>query len=341
MKTTTSITITPTLRQISWSDRRVVLAVLLVIVSIVMSLLSPYFLRVDNLLSMTQFGAVVGLLALGQAMVILGGEGGIDLSVGSTMSLSGVVMGLVAQGTGVSPWIAALFALLSGLALGALNGFLVTVIRIPALISTLGTLFLYSSLAMVLTGGGQTGGMDRDGFRFLGNSTVLGVPTQVILVLIPCYLIVGAVFAYTRYGRRIYQVGNNDLAAALVGINVVRLRFSLYCWSGVLAAVAAVVSNSWLLTARPAAGLNLELQAVTIAVLGGIHIFGGRGSLGGVALAVLLVVVLNSGLQLAGLSQTIQAGVLGALLVISALLSGFTGFRPKRASSRGPSNNAK
>ncbi|WP_417512518.1 ABC transporter permease [Microbacterium sp.] len=290
---------------------------------------------------MTQFGAVVGLLALGQAMVILGGEGGIDLSVGSTMSLSGVVMGLVAQGTGVSPWIAALFALLSGLALGALNGFLVTVIRIPALISTLGTLFLYSSLAMVLTGGGQTGGMDRDGFRFLGNSTVLGVPTQVILVLIPCYLIVGAVFAYTRYGRRIYQVGNNDLAAALVGINVVRLRFSLYCWSGVLAAVAAVVSNSWLLTARPAAGLNLELQAVTIAVLGGIHIFGGRGSLGGVALAVLLVVVLNSGLQLAGLSQTIQAGVLGALLVISALLSGFTGFRPKRASSRGPSNNAK
>ncbi|MDR5700879.1 ABC transporter permease [Agromyces aerolatus] len=331
---TTSATLTSKLQKVSWSDRRVVLALLLVIVGAVMSLMSPYFLRIDNLLSMTQFGAVVGLLALGQAMVILGGAGGIDLSVGSTMSLSGVLMGLVAQNTGVSPWIAALVALAAGLVLGVVNGFLVTVIRIPALIATLGTLFLYSSVALVLTGGGQTGGMDRDGFRFLGNSTVLGIPTQVLLVVVPCYLIVGAIFAWTRYGRRIYQVGNNELAAALVGTNVTLLRFSLYCWSGVLAAIAAIVSNSWLLTARPSAGLNLELQAVTIAVLGGIHIFGGRGNLGGVALAVLLVVVLNSGLQLAGFSQTVQAGVLGALLVISALLSGVTGFRPWRKGAR-------
>lgn len=331
---TITTTISTKMRRVTWSDRRVVLALLIVVVGIAMSLLSPYFLRLDNLLSMTQFGAVVGLLALGQAMVILGGAGGIDLSVGSTMSLSGVVMGLVAQNFGLSPWLAAIIALAVGLCLGLLNGFLITVIGMPALIATLGTLFLYSSLALVLTGGGQTGGMDRDGFRFLGNSTILGVPTQVILVLVPAYIIVGAIFAFTRYGRRIYQVGNNERAASLVGTNVTKLRLSLYCWCGVLAAVAAIVSNSWLLTARPSAGLNLELQAVTIAVLGGIHIFGGRGSLGGVALALLLVVVLNSGLQLAGFSQTIQAGVLGALLVISALLSGLTGFRLTRKAAR-------
>lgn len=325
---TTSIPLRTRLQVAAFSDRRVVLAALLLLLAgVVMSLLSPYFLQLDNLLSMTQFGAVVGLLALGQSMVILGGDGGIDLSVGSTMSLSGVVMGLVAQDLGVTPWLAAVVALVAGLLLGLLNGFLVTVVRIPALIATLGTLFLYSSVALVLTGGGQTGGMDRDGFRNLGNSTIAGIPTQVLVVLIPAYLIVGALLAWTRYGRTIYQAGNNEKSAALVGINVTGLRLSLYCWSGVLAALAAVVSNSWLLTARPSAGLNLELQAVTIAVLGGIHIFGGRGSLGGVALAVLLVIVVNSGLQLAGFSQTIQAGVLGALLVISALLPGLGNLR--------------
>jgi ribose/xylose/arabinose/galactoside ABC-type transport system permease subunit len=326
---TTSI-LTTRIRRTTWSDRRIVLAVLILIVGAVMSMLSPYFLRAENLLSMTQFGAVVGLLALGQAMVILAGAGGIDLSVGSMMSLTGVLMGLTAQNLGWSPWLAALVAIASGLALGALNGFLVTIVGIPALISTLGTLFLFGSMAQAITGGGQTGGLDRDGFRFLGNSAILGIPTQVLLVLIPCYLIVGAIFAWTKYGRRIYQTGNNEQAARLVGINVTRIRFSLYCWSGVLSAIAAIVSNSWLLTARPAAGLNLDLQAVTIAVLGGIFIFGGRGSLGGVALAVLLVIVLNSGLQLADVSQTVQAGVLGALLVISALLAAFSGFRPSR-----------
>ncbi|WP_341358666.1 ABC transporter permease [Georgenia sp. M64] len=321
-------------RGISMADRRVVLTVLLVVAMVAMSALSPYFFSVDNLLSMTQFGALVGLLALGQAMVILGGGGGIDLSVGSTLSLSGVVMGVVAQDAGASPWLAAFVALIAGVLLGLINGLLVTVVGIPALIATLGTLFLYGSLAMVLTGGGQVGGMDRDGFRFLGNSTVFGVPTQVLLVLVPAFLVIGAVLAWTRYGRRVYQVGNNEEAAALVGIDVRRIRLSLYCTSGLLAAVAAVVSNAWLLTARPAAGLNLELQAVTIAVLGGIHIFGGRGRLGGVALAVLLVIVLNSGLQLAGFSQTVQAGVLGALLVLSALMSSLgdarLGGRPRR-----------
>lgn len=243
---TTSIPLRTRLQVAAFSDRRVVLAALLLLAGVVMSLLSPYFLQLDNLLSMTQFGAVVGLLALGQSMVILGGDGGIDLSVGSTMSLSGVVMGLVAQDLGVTPWLAAVVALVAGLLLGLLNGFLVTVVRIPALIATLGTLFLYSSVALVLTGGGQTGGMDRDGFRNLGNSTIAGIPTQVLVVLIPAYLIVGALLAWTRYGRTIYQAGNNEKSAALVGINVTGLRLSLYCWSGLLAALAAVVSNSWL-----------------------------------------------------------------------------------------------
>jgi ribose/xylose/arabinose/galactoside ABC-type transport system permease subunit len=308
-------------------DRRFLLVLLILAVGASMSALSPYFLRGDNLLSMTQYGAIIGLLALGQSFVILGGRGGIDLSVGSTMSLSGVVMGLLASGLELSPWAAAAVAALSGVVLGAVNGVLIAFLDLPPLIVTLSTLFLYSSVALVLTGGGQLGGFDRDGFPALGQSAVAGVPTQVVAVLVPAFLLGIWVQRRTRFGRRLHQVGSSDRAALFAGVSVNRVRFSLYCISGGLAALAAVVSNAWLLTARPGAGTNLELQAITIAVLGGIDIFGGKGHLSGVLLAVMLVVVLTSGLQLAGVGNSVQGGVLGAVLVIAALLNNALGRR--------------
>lgn len=305
----------------SIADRRMLLIALIVLTGILMSALSPYFLKLDNLLSMTQYGAIIGLLALGQAIVILGGGGGIDLSIGSIMSLSAVAMGLTTQYLGMNPWLAAVVAIAVGVGLGALNAFLITILKLPALIVTLSTLFLYGSLALVITGGGQLGGFDGAGFPALGQSTVLGIPTQVLVVLLPAFAV--AIWAQhrTRFGRRLLQVGTSEKASALAGVGVTRLRFSLYCISGALAALGAVVSNAWLLTARPGAGLGLELLAITIAVLGGIDIFGGRGHLSGVFLAVLLVVVLTSGLQLAGVGNSIQGGILGVLLVAAALLN--------------------
>lgn len=302
-------------------DRRVLLGVLIVLVGALMSLLSPYFLRPENLLSMTQFGAIIGLLALGQSIVILGGRGGIDLSVGSTMSLAGVVMGLAATHLAIGPWASAVIAVICGVGLGAVNGFLIAVLRLPALITTLSTLFLYASLALVLTGGGQLGGFESDGFPSLGQSAIAGIPTQVVAVLVPAFAIAIWMQYRTVFGRRLHQIGSSDHAAALAGTNVERLRFSLYCMSGGLAALAAVISNAWLLTARPGAGTGLELQAITIAVLGGIDIFGGRGHLSGVFLAVMLVVVLTSGLQLAGVGNSVQGGILGVVLVLAALLN--------------------
>jgi ribose/xylose/arabinose/galactoside ABC-type transport system permease subunit len=313
------------------ADRGVLLIALIIVTGAIMSLLSPYFLRADNLLSMTQYGTIIGLLALGQAIVILGGGGGIDLSIGSTMSLSAVAMGLLTQDLGVNPWLAALGAIVAGVLLGAFNGVLVAVVGLPPLIVTLSTLFVYGSLALVLTGGGQLGGFDAAGFPLLGQSAVLGVPTQVLLVLLPVFA--AAIWAQNRsaFGRRVHQVGTSEAAAALAGVRVGRLRFTLYCIAGGLAALAAVVSNSWLLTARPGAGLDLELQAITVAVLGGIHIFGGRGRLSGVLIAVLLVVVLTSGLQLAAVGNSVQVGVLGVLLVGAALLNNLTARRTSRA----------
>lgn len=303
------------------ADRRVLLVVLIVVVGAIMSMLSPYFLRVDNLLRMTQYGAVIGLLALGLALVMLGGRGGMDLSVGSNLSLCGVVMGMLTERAGMDPWLAAALTLLAGALFGAVNGLLVGLLDILPLIVTLCTLFLYGSLANVLTGGDQLGGFDRSGFPALGQTAILGVPTQVLVVLVPAFVLAIVAQERTRFGRVLHQLGTNDRAAALVGIDARRFRFALYCVSGTLAALGAVVTNAWLLTARPSAGTGLELQAITIAVLGGVDIFGGRGHLVGVLLAVALVVVLTSGLQLAGVGNSVQTGVLGAVLVGSVLLN--------------------
>lgn len=301
-------------------DRSVSLIALILITSITMSVISPYFLKLDNLLSMTQFGAVIGLLALGQTLVILSGGGAIDISVGSMLSLSGVAMGLLV-GAGFPVWISAAGALIVGLALGAFNGLIITVVGIPALIATLGTLYLFGSFAQVLAGGPQLGGFDQDGFAFLGTGTLFGIPAQVCLILLPVYVAASWLMRRTLFGRRVYEVGNNDKAVLLVGGSPRRIRFLLYCLSGVLAGLGGVVTNSWLLVARPGAGEGLDLQSITIAVLAGTYIFGGRGRVSDTLLAVLLIVVLNSGLQLAGVDPAWQAGVLGLVLILSVVLN--------------------
>ncbi len=304
----------------SLADRRIFLVASIAITGLVMALLSPYFLVADNLLSMTQYGAVVGLLALGQTLVILGGGGGIDISVGSILSLCGVVMGLAVE-HGADVWVAALLTLLLGLVLGATNGLLITVIGIPALIATLGTLYLFGSGAQVIAGDAQITGFSQHGFPVVGQGTVAGIPIQVLLVLIPVYALAIWIMGRGAFGRRVYEAGNNDRALRLAGGSPAYLRFRLYCISGLLSALGAVVTNSWLQIARAGAGSGLELASITIAVLGGTSIFGGRGRISGTFLAVMLIVVLNSGLQLAGVAQSYQTGVLGAVLILSILLN--------------------
>lgn len=301
-------------------DRRIALVGLILVAFVVMSFLSPYFLNIGNLLSLLQYSAVVGVLALGQTLVILGGGGGIDLSIGATMSLTSVVFGLVATGAGLSPWIAVVAALAAGALLGAFNGWLVTKLSLPPLIVTLGTQYLFASLALVLSGGVDISGFDRDGFRVLGQTSVLGIPFQVLFILIPAYVIVGFVMSKTVFGRDVYAVGSNAAASNLAGVNVARTRIRLYMISGICAAIGAVISASWLLNAKAAVGTGMELQAITIAVLGGTVITGGIGRVSGTLLALVLVAILNNGMQLAGVGNTYQIGLLGVVLIVSMLV---------------------
>jgi ribose/xylose/arabinose/galactoside ABC-type transport system permease subunit len=304
-----------------------------VVAAVVMSQLSPYFLTLGNAQAMLQFGAVVALLALGQTLVIVSGGGGIDLSVGSTLSFVGVLFGLMFTDVGIPLWLAAVLAIGAGFALGAFNGVLVTVVGIPPIIATLGTLYLYGSLAVVITDGVPIAGFP-DGFGFIGQRTLAGVPTQILLVVAPIALLLIWMVARTALGRSIYLVGVNELAARLTGISVMRTRIAVYALSGALAGVGAIVTAAWLMSARPDAGSGYELQAITVAVLGGTNIFGGEGTLTGSLPAVLVVTMVGQGLQLAGVDPTWQLGILGVLLLVAVMLNEFVLRRPARIRQR-------
>jgi ribose/xylose/arabinose/galactoside ABC-type transport system permease subunit len=303
-----------------FKDRRLVLIVFIILTAVVMSLISPFFLTQGNLLSLLMYTTVVGLLALSQTPVILAGNGGADLSVGSVLSLCSVIFGTLAVVMDLNPWLAAILTMICGALLGLVNGLFITLLNLPPLIVTLSTLYLYASLALVISGGRDINGFDEAGFAFLGQGSILGIPAMVLLVLFPVYLFGSFLMNKTVFGRNVYVIGSSAEAAKLSGINVVRTKILLYVFSSVVASLGAIVTASWLLNARSTAGSEFLLPSIAIAVLGGVAINGGIGKVSGTFLALVLVAILNSGLQLAGVNSTIQIGLLGVIIIVSILI---------------------
>ena len=295
------------------SNRVFFLLLLLVIVMIVMSLISPYFMNIDNMITMTRFGAVLALVGLGQSLVILAGGAGIDLSVGSMISLAGVLFGFMVN-AGWNVWLSAALTVLIGGILGSVNGVTIALWGLPPLIGTLGTMYAYGALALVMTNGVPISGFPES-FSFLANGKILGLPTQIVLVVLPAFLILYFIMQKTNFGRWIYLVGVNENAAQFSGIQVKRVRFVLYVISGLLAGLGAIIMSSWLMASRPDTGSGMDMRSITVAVLGGIDIYGGVGDLVGTILAVLIVTMIASGLQLANINTIWQLAVLGVILL--------------------------
>jgi len=301
------------------SNRVYFLLLLMAVVIVVMSLISPYFFDLANLFNMLRFGAVLALVGMGQSLVILAGGAGIDLSVGGILSLSGVLFGLLVQ-AGVTLPLAILLALLTAALLGAVNGLTVGVWGIPPLIGTLGSAWAYGAIALVITNGVPVSDFPAS-FGFLSEGNILGIPAQILGVVVPAFLLLQFMMMRTVFGRWVYLVGVNDQAARFAGIPVKSVRFLLYTLSGLLAGLGAIVMASWLMAARPDVGAGLDLQSITVAVLGGIDIFGGTGSLVGTILAVLIVTMLASGLQLANINAIWQLAILGFILLGAVALN--------------------
>lgn len=322
------------------THRIALLALLIVAVLAIMSSLgaggalsAPYD---PDYLSAALINAVpLAMLGLAELLVILSGRGGIDLSVGAIVSLCGIAFGFAygIWGWGLLP--AILFTAALGALCGALNGFLVAYIGFPPLIATLGTMYAFSSLALIVSGQQPVSTAPIQEFFSAAQSVEIpmigrnipDVPLGVFTFLVPTALIVWLLLNRTTFGRRLYAVGTNDVAALWSGVNVRPNRMAAYVLAGVISSLVAVVTVAQFASARPDSGMagnGMALPAITIAVLGGVAITGGIGRVAGVLLATLLVVWLNAGILLAfsGNEGTqYQLLALGVMLVGASLLN--------------------
>ncbi|WP_448608381.1 ABC transporter permease [Geodermatophilus sp. URMC 60] len=273
------------------------------------------------------------MLGLAELLVITSGRGGIDLSVGAIVSLTSMVFGFAYGQWGWPLWLAILLAAAFGGLLGAVNGVLIAYIGYPALITTLATYYAFSSLAIVVNAQQPISTPPIQQLYSTAQSvSVLGLPVPLgtLTFLLPTAVVVWLLLNRTTYGRRLYAIGTNDVAAQWTGIDVRRSRFTAYLLAGVISGLVAVVTVAQFASARPDAGTagnGMALPAITIAVLGGVAITGGIGRVAGVVLATLLVVWLNAGILLAvpgNAGTQFQLFALGAVLVFAALLNGLT-----------------
>ncbi len=291
--------------------------VALIILIVFVSVLNPAFLQVNNLLNLMRQLIINGFIALGMTFVIL--TGGIDLSVGSTLALTSAIFAGLLQG-GMPTILAILIALGLGLILGLVNGILITKGKLAPFIVTLATMTIFRGLTLVYMDGRPISGPKDDfAFQFLGKGQFFGIPFQVILFII-AYLILWILLTKTSYGRKIYAVGGNEKASFISGIKIDKVKILVYVISALMAVLSGLVLTSRLNSAQPTAGSAYEMDAIAAVVLGGTSMTGGSGSLTGTLIGILILGVLNNGLNLLGVSSFYQQIVKGVVILIAVLI---------------------
>ncbi len=305
------------MRRLRFSRELVLLCVLIALI-IVMSLLSPLFFTLGNLLNTSRYFVEVGLMALGMTLIII--TGGIDLSVGSNLALVSVAVGF-SYAAGLPLPLAILFGLVVGVGAGLFNGLFITLLDLHPLVVTLGTFALFQGLAYGLSKAEAVSDFP-DWFAYFGQAYFGPVPGQ-LFIFIVAVVVVWLILSRTRFGRYVYAIGNNEEAAHFSGVPVRKVKLALYSGIGLLVGMAAVIYTSRVYTARGDSGLGLELDVISAVVLGGASIYGGSGTIGGTVLGVLIIAILRNGLVLAGVPSTWIVFVLGVLLLVAVFLNEF------------------
>jgi rhamnose transport system permease protein len=307
----------------AWNTWERVLLALLVVLLVGFGLAQPGFMTPDALADSTFNFSEKGILALALALLIIAGE--IDLSIAAILALCSLAMGY-AMKAGVGPVGMTLAALLTGAVAGAVNGVLVTRYKLPSIVVTIGTLSLYRGLALVALGDQAISGYPEV-FSTLGNSYVgeiIGVRWLIIpiefAILVVFALAVGVTLHRTVAGRRLYAIGANPVAARFSGIEVDRYRLALFVFSGLMAALAAIMLTGRIGSTRPNIAMGWELDAITMVILGGVAIEGGRGSIVGTMLAVLLLGLFTFAMGMANVTGIVMSMVIGVLLIVSMVL---------------------
>ncbi len=294
------------------------------LLAVILSLSNEYFLTPGNISNVLLQTSINGVLAIGMTFVIL--TRGIDLSVGSVVALAGIVSASFATTSatagiagGPYPFYVALaIGILVGLACGALVGLIVSRFAVPAFVATLGMLSAARGATLIYGGGKPVPALTPE-FRWIGTGNILGIPMPVILLAI-VFAVSWWVLTRTRFGRYIYAVGGNPHAAKTSGINVFRMKFSVYVISGGLSGLAGMMLSARTGSALPQAGIAYELDAIAAVVIGGTSLSGGVGRVTGTLIGALIIGVMNNGLDLMGIQSYYQQVLKGALIVGAVML---------------------
>jgi len=295
--------------------RELTLFVLIALIIIVMSNLSPYFFSFANFRAVAVGMAPTAIIVIGMAILLA--SGGFDLSVGSVMALSSTVVAmLLLAGTPIP--VAVVLGLVLGAVAGLANGLLITGLGINPLIATLGTMSITRGIALVLTEGFSVSSLPTE-FAWIGKASVMGFPMMVILMLL-LVIVFDLAVRHTRFFRQVYFIGANEKAAMLSGIHVNRVRIIAYVLTGMLAALAGILLASRLMSGTPTAGNGIELQVLAAAVIGGASLRGGEGTIFGAFLGVVFVALINNSMTMLAVSIYWQMIVIGGVLVIAVAL---------------------
>lgn len=303
---------------------------ILLLVLIVMSVLSPNFRTAGNFEVLLLNGSVVALLALGQTFVLL--TGGIDLSTGSNLALTGMTAALAMQ-AGLNWWLATLVAIAVGVGVGIVNGMFIHFVRLPAFIATFSMFGVAGAIPMIMTGAASVTVADPL-FAFLGRGGLFGIPTPILIVAVVA-IAFSILLSRTSTGVHIYALGGNKETARLAGIHTGRTTLFVYAISGLCAALAGVITTSRLMVGYPSAGSGNELfYSIAAAVVGGVSLFGGLGTISGALLGALLIATVSNGMNVLSVDSFWQPLVIGVIILAGVSLDTYRrriggGSRPK------------
>lgn len=286
----------------------------LVVLFILLSILAPNFLTARNLINVVDQVTVLGILALGATAVII--TGGIDLSVGAILALSTMVLGWLSHQGGMPLWLAMIACVAVGGLAGAVNGVAVTAAKLPPFIATLAMMSIARGLANLITDGQQITGYP-EWFYLLSSERYLGFLSITTIGLVILYVIGWAVLKYRAGGRAVYAVGGGPEVARLAGIRVKSVTMWVYVFAGGVAGLAAIVMASRLDSSQPSAGTGIELNVIAAVVIGGASLAGGVGRVTGTIVGVLIIGVLNNGLNLLGVSPFLQQITIGVVIAVA------------------------
>jgi rhamnose transport system permease protein len=284
-----------------------------IVIFIFNSFASPYFLDAWNLSDATFNFTEKAMIAFAMALLVIAGE--IDLSVAAIIALASTAMGAAAQvGVGAPGLVAIGIAV--GLLCGMFNGFLVSVLKLPSIVVTIGTMSLFRGISYIVLGDQAYGGYPED-FAFFGQGYVVWVFSFEFVLFIVLAILFAILLHATNFGRQVYTIGNNDFAARFSGIPVERVKFILFMLTGVMSGIAAVCLTSRLGSTRPSIAQGWELEVVTMVVLGGVSILGGSGKIGGVVIAAFVMGLVTFGLGLLNVPGIVMSIFIGLLLIVT------------------------